>query len=35
MVEVVAIFGMEELISRAPRKRRHRHAEPCITWGSD
>ena len=30
---VVAMFGMDKLIGRAPRKRRHRHIEPCRTWG--
>jgi hypothetical protein len=35
VVVVVAIFGMEKLIGRAPPKRRHRHVEPCRTRGSD
>ena len=33
MVEILAIFGREKLISPAPRKRRRRHVEPCRTWG--
>ena len=31
VVVVVAIFGAEKPIGRAPRKKRHRHVEPCRT----
>ena len=33
VVVVVAMFGMEKLSGRAPCKTRHRHVEPCRTWG--
>lgn len=35
VVVPVASFGMEKLIHRAPRKKRHRHVESCRTRGSD
>ena len=31
VVVVVAIFGVEKPIGRAPRKKRDRHVEPCRT----